>query len=551
MRGVACIVLLGLLYVRPWPVLAANAVAAEQAIRSLVLVQGAESGTGFAVLSRGPTSYFITSAHLLDFDVYRANALLPDDDQGKKSLSDWLTVYDPVDGATYPAEIVGEPDFATDVMVFKVVGMAHHPRPLCLASALPYDPSFAIASFTVPVLQNPPAGQSFAQQRFVVWGQSTIPHLADSPEFQYATFQEQGFSGGPIFDTDTGAVIGMVRRAPLVRDPTTGNLVVSTNSRYGVTVDALLNYVGQLGKKDMALASIRVIVETDRSKLVPTLPPTGLLRLISFDQPLSDSSLSPVYAAYDAAIRRAIAARFGQPHASAVIDDPTAVFPIGKEIESISHLCRTSDGHMAAGVVALRREITASPGLRTLQSRVALVACNGHIIEARDLAPVQMNGGGPTDEQVQLFVRKLNDAFNAFAGANDERLSNFGVDGLPLSDSELRGFYQVSHKGAATLVSYSWAGGAAAQTSHVYQDTPVWSIESLSPADLLMLTPQSLDQALNRAGGALSGQLGGSSASDAQPMTLEAADRCFYLSLRKLNNGYDFMPKQYVKRNVL
>lgn len=550
MRCVAIVFLVGL-FLACASSAVADAVAAQQAMRSIVLVQGSEYGTGFAILARGPVTYFMTSAHLLDADAYRQNALLPDNDEGKKTSADWLSVSDPIDGVTYSAQIVGDPDFVTDVMVFTVSNMAHQPRPLCLAAALPYDPPFAIASFSVQILQNPPAGVPFANQRFVVWGQSTTPPLADTPEFQYATFQEQGFSGGPIFDTDTGAVFGIVRRAPLVRDPTTGSLVVSQNSRYGVSVNALRAYLEKLGAHEAALAKLPVIVEDDRANLVPTLRATGLLRLISFDQPLKGANLSPVYAAYDAAIRRDISSRFRQPHSSAVIDSQTAVFPIGKEITTIPHLCHMNDGGLAAGVVGLRREITAPRGPRTLQARVALIACNGHVIEAEDIAPTQMNGEGPADPQVQAFVAKLNEALTALSGGDDQRLSNFATDGLPLNDAELRGFFRVEHQGGTTLVSYSWAGGAAADLSHIYDDTQVRSIQTLTENDIVGLTSQLLDRALMRAGGALEARVGGTSAADATPATLKAADRCFYLSQRKQNNGYDFIPKQFVRSNVL
>lgn len=526
-------------------------VAAQEAIRSIALIQASEFGTGFSILSRGQTTYFVSAAHLLDYDAYRANQDLPQDDQGKKDASDWVTVYDPVDGASYPAQLVGEPDFATDLMVFKVTGMSHRSRPLCLSASLPDSPPFAIASFTVPTLLNPPLGAPFASQRFVDIGSSSTPQLPGSAEFQYASFQEQGFSGAPIFDRDTGAVIGVVRRVPLVPDPATGVPVPSHDTRYAVTVDALRVYLDKLSKVDAELADMRVIVMDDRTNPVPRLRPNRILRLVAFDQPHNGPTLSPVYAAYDSAIRRLIGQRFGQAQATAAVAPDTGVFPIGTDTSKIAHLCRLSDGTDAAGVVALRRELNATPHVRLLQARVALVGCNGDIIDARDLAAVPMNGNGPTNDQVHLFVTELNRALNQLAAGNDERLSNFAAEGVPLNDWELRGFYNVTHQGGQTLLTYSWGSGAAAQASQIYRYStyPVRSIEGLNDRDLSTLTPAALDTALNNAGGVLRASFEAAAAENSAQ--LKAADRCFYLWQRKTTHDTDVFPAQLKRSNIL
>jgi hypothetical protein len=529
----------------------AGLVASNEAKASIVFVQGTEYGTGFAILHRGPSSYFVTSAHLIDMDAYEANARLPDTDVAKRTASDWLTVFDPLDGRAYEARIIGKPSFVVDVLVFKVVGMSHKPRPLCLAEGLPESPPFAVASFADPVLQNPPVGRPFQEQRVVVDGSSSLPPV-DDHEFQYSTFQEQGFSGAPIFDTASGAVVGVVRRAPRVPDPTTGELVVSQNTRYGVTIGALRDYIASLAKDDPVLGDLPVIDESDRTRIVPTLGDTGTLRLITFDWPNSSPNLSPVYAAYDSAIRRTIGARFGQQGASAIVDQPTVTYAIGKDLTTVPHLCRMQDGSQAGGVVALRREITPAGGMRTLQARVALVACNGHIEDWAQIAAVTMNGSGPSNGQVGAFVSQLSAALSVISGSNDERLRNFATEGVELADSELRGFYSVRHQGATTLISYSWAGGAAAASVHLYDDTPIISIETMSDDDLSRLTSDALDEALDHAGGTLIAELGGTGPNPGpQPTTLKAEDQCFYLYLRKLNNGNDFIKSANPKRDVL
>lgn len=510
-------------------------IAPSQAQASIVLVEGAEYGTAFTMLHRGNASYFLTSAHLLNMDAYQRNAALPQTD-AKKTAAEWLTVYDPYDGQAYAAEIIGQPDFEDDVIALRVIGMHHRPRPLCLADSLPVMPPFAIASFELHVLQDAPSGRPFARDVFKSDGTSSTPPLPDSNEFQYAAALEKGFSGGPIFDVESGAVFGIVRRSPYVVDPNTGKWIVSQETRQGVSIDAIRGYLARLAAADAVLHDHPSIAENDRTKLVPKL--TGALRLIAFDDPRGGANLSFVYRAYDAQIRDLIGTRFRHSNGSAFIDPDTAVYKIKTRTTSIPHICRMSNNEEASGVVALRREMSAGPGPRTLEARIALLSCAGRVIDSADIPASQLDGKGPSYAQIKAFVGNLGQALDTLAAGNDQRLANFAADGLPLADSELRGFYQVRHEQDATFISYSWAGGAALTASHLRDERRVLSIAGLTDTQLRTISSGALDSFLDRAGGSAPAavvQPDGSTST----VTLGTADRCAYLWRRK-NVGEPF-----------
>jgi len=522
------------LFVAPAKATAASYdIAVTQAQASIVFVEGAESGTGFTLRNRGSWTYVLTSAHLLEKDRYDANAASLAG-LSKKSAADWLTVYDPRDGKPYAAEIVGAPDFVNDFVVLKVNGMPKRPHTLCLASIVPANVPFAVSSFDVDVLDNPPFGNKLTP--FSSLGISTTPVRVGSNEFQYATAIEKGFSGGPIYDTDSGAVFGIVRRSPYVPDPTTGAIVVSANSHYGVSISAVATYVRSLEPIEPGLADLAPIDERDHRKIVPKL--SGAIRLIAFDNVRSGESLHPVFRAYDTQIRSLLGNRFGNATQSAEIDPETTVKPPDTSLTSIPHICQMKDGTDAAGVVALRRDLRDRP--RVLSARVALVACNGHIIDRSTIETSTMDENGPSDEQVRAFIAHLGAALDRLTNGNDERLANFAADGLPLANGESRAFFEVRHDGPNAYLTYAWAGGSAAAISVVARERALVALSGLSSDALQTLTAADLDRLLDSANAEIIAKF---AASDGSTMSASLAtnDRCTYLRRRKVNAAVDFV----------
>jgi hypothetical protein len=528
----------------PVPSDATPEIAIPQAESSIVFVEGAESGTGFAIRNRGTSTYILTSAHLLDKDRYDANALSPDASL-RKATTDWLTVYDTHIGKPYVAGIVGAPDFVDDFIVLKVEGMSERPRTMCLASLVPSNPRFAISSFDVDVLQDPPFGKRLVP--FSSVGTSTTPLRADTNEFQYASAIEKGFSGGPIYDTDSGAVFGLVRRSPYVSDPTTNTMVVSSNSHYGVSISAIEAYLRMLARIEPDLADIPTIDESDRRKLVPNL--SGTLRLLAFDNIRSNNALHPVFRAYDGEIRTLLASRFGAPGLTAQIDPVTAVYPPDTPLTSIANICRMEDGSNAAGVVALRRVLSPGPGPRTVAARVGLVACNGHVIDRAILDDSSMTEHGPNDEQTQAFMKHLGAALDRLAGDNDQRLANFASDGLPLADAENRAFYALRQDAPTTYLTSGWTGGAGAAVSKIFDERPLLELSGISPQALTSLTAADLDRILDHSPAPLVAKLGAPGGTTTN-VTLASNDRCAYLQRRKKNSSVDFI-SGLMKRETL
>jgi hypothetical protein len=508
--------------------------AISQVEQATVIVQGeGESGTGFAILNKGDYTYLLTAAHLIPQTAYQNDAEKPPDE--RKPATSWLTVYDPVDNSPHDASIVGAPDFLYDVVVLRVKDLAHRLRAMCLADGKPYAAPFLVSSFHEDVILSRALGGAFSGQAYTqTVSASTLPPGQQRPFlFQYGAFEEPGFSGAPIVDQDTGAVIGLVEGGPLVPDATTGQLVVSGSLRFGVSVDAILSVIRKVAADDAALAGLPVIVEGDRTKLLPNLTASSrLLRVVMFDQPTgSDSTtMNGVYGNYNGAIKRVIDEAFTYAGASPTLNRKFAVYPLGKDVASIGDdLCSISESQRAIGVIGIRRTLTSAPGIRTLESRVGLISCSGRIIDSSDLTPSLMNGGGPDTEQIEQYANNLRTALKSLAGPDGNRLKNFAGDGLPLGDTESRGFYAVRHQGSATSIGHSWAEGAAAYYSHLFSDEPVSEIETLSPQQLGILTPQALDDALNRAGGSLRVQYGAPAPASPTPLpVLRTADRCAY-----------------------
>jgi hypothetical protein len=529
-------------------------IAAAQAQQSTILLQGAKLGTAFAILNRGPDTYFLTTAHLVDQDGYEADAKLPVGE--RKPDSTWLTLYDPEDGSPHDGSIVGA-DFATDIMVVKARGFAHRFRALCLAAHAPNGIPFLVSSFQDAIFDNVPSGRAFAASRYTVSGLTTFPLVPDSPYFQYSTPEEMGYSGSPIIDKDTGAVFGIAQGAPLVYDPETGQMKPSRTMNYGVPIQAIRQFLDSLQPSDPALFNLPVIDGDDRSDLLPNLTLRGnRLRLMVFDNPLDPSDahrLNSVYGWYDGAIRRVLKRRFRQVDSSAMVDPETAVYPVNSDIRRIKNLCLMSNLQPAVGVIGLRRTYSGDPGLRTLESRVGLISCSGHLIDSTDIASTTMNGGGPTSDQIQLYASHLDAALTSLGGTDGTRLRNFAADGLPLGDAERRGFYRVVHTGTVTALSYSWADGEAADYSNLFVDTPVASIAVLSPEALQTLTSSALDSVLSDVGGDVAVQYGDSSPT-AAPMPrpeLRAADRCTYFWRMSQKDGNNGIPPDLERPEVL
>lgn len=524
----------------------AEEIATSQVEQATVMVQGAEVGTGFAILNRGDYTYLVTAAHLIDRDAYQADARLPKVQQ--KPNTAWLTAYDPKDGSPHDAAILGSADFRSDVVVIRVQGLAHRPRAMCLAAHLPVAARFVVSSFQENIIQNPTSGKPFDNEHATLAGsEGTLPPVADRPFlFQYSAPEEVGFSGSPLVDVDTGAVFGVAQGSPMVVDPTNGATVVSRVMRYGVSIDSIRHAIDEAKADDPALDNLPVIVEDDRGNLLPNLTQSGRkLRIMVFDQPLNGAdpkNLSPIYAWYDSAMRRVIKQAFHQADTSPTLDPVTAVYPIDTDIHRIRNLCLTSDFKFAVGVIGIRRTLTSLHGARTLESRVGLISCRGHVIDSTDLVPAAMNGGGPDGSQIAQYAASLSAALTTLAGPDGTRLQNFAADGLPLGDSESRGFYAVRHEGSTTSLGYGWADGEAADFSKLYADSPVTAIDTISQEQLNTLSPAELDDALDRAGGNLIVTYGALPAGFPAPLeALRSADRCVYF-WRLFKKGADELP---------
>lgn len=428
---------------------------------------------------------------------------------------------------------------------------------MCLAAGLPFAAPFIVSSFEVNVIQNPTGGVPFDNEHATLAGsEGTFPPVQNRPYlFQYSAPEEVGFSGSPLVDSDTGAVFGMAEGGPMVVNATTGQTVVSTVTRIGVSTQAIRDAIDKAKVDDPALADFPVIVESDRTNMLPNLTLAGRrLRIIAFDQPLNGSNpkdLFAAYASYDSAIRRVIKEEFRQADASPILDRVTAVFPINTDIRRIPNLCLTADFQQAAGVIGIRRSLTSAPGTRQLESRVGLISCRGHVIDSADVANSQMGGAGPDPEQIAMYATNLRTALRALAGVDGTRLTNFAADGLPLGDGENRGFYSVRHKGSTTWLGYSWAEGEAADYSHLYVDQPINSIQTMSAQQLSGLSSETLDSALDHARGALAVKLGDTTGElpNVRP-ELRTADRCFYF-WRLFRKNNDEIPAAFDRKETI
>jgi hypothetical protein len=263
--------------------------------------------------------------------------------------------------------------------------------------------------------------------------------------------------------------------------------------------------------------------------------------------------MSPVYRAYDRALRNELSSSFGQADGSAAIDKSIIVYPPGTDIRKIAlndALCRMQNGDDAAGAIALRRELSPGPGKRTLSARIGLVDCQGYIIDSTNIAPAQLDTSQAMAPQVADFVRKVHAALRDLAGPGD-RLANFAADGLPLGDSEMRGFYRVDHLDKQTYINYAWANGASADKSKIFTQTAVESIDGVDAATLASLDERSMDALLTMAGGSLKAQIVSPTTNTIQDASLVAYDRCTYLRRRFENKGNTYIDSKYERSEIL
>jgi hypothetical protein len=561
MRKLAFLVCFSAMALTPQHGSAAPAISVDEGKRSIVLIQGSSFGTGFSFLQRGGTTYFITAAHLLDIDGYQRNAELSAG-PAKKDSSDWLTVYDPVDGAPHQGVIVGTPDFKDDILVVRVQGMRHRPRALCLETALPSTAPVFMATFALTVLQTPPIGRPFERQTESQLSGSNLTALDDNGmRVEFTSFLEKGYSGAPVIDQEAGAALAMVSQSPYSVN-SQGLLSVSEDTRYGVGIGEIRTYVERLSQADPQLvdASAQALVETDRTQLDPSLVARGgQLRFVAFDEPLSGNeasgyTMSPVFAEYDRELRKEFAMAFRQVDGSAVIAPGATVYPPNTDIRQIASdgdLCHLPNGQETAGIIGMRRELSPGPGERTLIARIALIDCGGHVIDSANITQVAFDTSKPIRPQVLYFVKQVGATLTTLDGPMGDRLANFAADGLPLSDAEMRGFYRVDQIGNQTYVNYSWANGASADKSKIFTQTAVNSISGVSSTTLRELNGQTLDALLDAAGGSLSAEVVNPVTNAVQEAMLTAGDRCFYLRRRFEKQGSTDIDPRYERNEVL
>jgi hypothetical protein len=524
--------------------------------QSTVLVQGSEFGTGFAFLNHGDSTYFLTVAHLLNKDVYVADARLPADQ--RKPAAAWFAIYDPVDGLPHSAEIVGRPDFLTDTVVLRARSdeFSHPFRALCLAQATPsISINFDIASFSLLTITGQTVGQPFTSQQRVIHATDTITPLVGTAKLEYTAPAELGYSGSPLIDVQSGVVVGTVKESPYDINPETSQQELSTVTRDAVSIDAINAFIKSLAPLDPALGDVPQLNIELRSELLPSLHDGSDLKLLVFDNPGSAALNAPdgIFRQwYQQKVTSIIKNRFAfRDYTGGVITRAGALSPSYlpmstsasgtppidiRDILNGSSPCDLRDPP-AAGALGVLFSYAKAPGLGSVSSGVYLISCTGHIVDSRTFT-VPMTYPQPSSDQIDQYLHAFDTALATLGGLHGERLVNFMMDGLPLANGEKRGFYSVR---PGATVGYAWADGMSADVSHLYVDRTVSVIDTLSIEEVQVLTSDQLDRVINRAGGRLAVTYepvnqsnlppplspASPDPNDAVPM-LATADRCTY-----------------------
>jgi hypothetical protein len=479
----------------------------------------------------------VTAAHVIDEGRYDDNARMPAVIDGRPNArlgpNDFLSVRVPATGRVLPAEIVGPPDFRSDVVVIRIPLAGEHFRAVCLAYELPRNRSDGLVSFGVGQLHSPLAvGQRFDDQISLLPG-FTGPVLAGDvdSEFEFAAAAiQQGFSGAPIYDQRTGLIIGAVRRSASalgdgIKDQTT--LAVSPAAMRGAvqTVLSPLEY------------STLPFIHTKGQPPVPDMSLAGKVRLIRFDDlSIGTNGIADVYANYERQLTLVLGEEFNSGNflvtfpdepQRAVQSDPDMSKPVNLR-PFAGRICRLGNDQ-TVGAIAIRRSNKRRPdGLRTLYSRIALLDCEANIIDAVNVAPVLMNGDGPTGDQAAQYGVALHDALLSLAGPRQTRLTNFAIDGLPFDDGEYRGFYTVRGSPGSAWIGGGWPSGAGYLIAGLHDEVEITSVAGYS-GPVGTLTDHALDALIDAAGptGVPAVKASG------ETITLVGADRCATLMRRQ------------------
>jgi hypothetical protein len=504
------------------------------ASKGVVFVQARENGSGFAILNYGGYTYFLSAAHLLDQEEYAANASLEPGNPGRRGDDEWLSIKSPSEhsGRSYKAEIVGAPAFMTgDLLLFRVANMDVVPRPLCLGEAVPELSTFGIESFTIGTLYERVNGSPRTHPIEVAG--VTAPQ-ADDVDFEFTGPAEQGFSGSPLVVAQDATVVGIVKSSELTTNPNggaTGTSIVSVASHLAVSPRQLSAFL----MNRLPAAAYNFLAQRRNLGRAIDFSAAWRVRLLLFDAPLvaEGTEMDDRFRAIEGRLESTIQTLF-QRDADLGADVrrwPTQL-PVGTDMVQLDGKICEDQGEELPGAIGVRRQIVTTTTGSSIEGRVALIDCEGNIIASVDMQPTPI-GESVSPDQIRLFGKNFSDALIKLSGFQPQRLMNFAIDGLPMTDTELRGFFRMDQTSSGPMLSSAWQHGLAFDRFKLAAPRKVLSIDGVSQNNLRNMNSDQLETLL-QSGQPRAVQLAGGGGSDSSStVMLGSVDRCFYLMRRQ------------------